>query len=85
MRQVLDTTNDTGNLESTAEDEISLQHQPMLLNAMQTAQLLGLSRSSVYELMNAGRLRSVRIGASRRVRHTDLVDFVKGLENVETF
>ena len=85
MQQPLDTTNGARNPKSTAEVEISFEHRPMLMNAIETAQLLGLSRSSVYELMNAGRLPSVRIGASRRIRHTDLVDFVNGLEEIETF
>jgi excisionase family DNA binding protein len=53
---------------------------PMLFTAVEAAEQLGISRSTIYALMNCGRLRSVRIGAARRIRHHDLVDFVNELE-----
>jgi excisionase family DNA binding protein len=53
---------------------------PMLFTAMEAAEQLAISRSTIYGLMNCGRLRSVRIGAARRIRRQDLVEFVNELE-----
>jgi excisionase family DNA binding protein len=53
---------------------------PMLFTAVEAAEQLGISRSTIYGLMNCGRLRSVRIGAARRIRCQDLVAFVNELE-----
>ena len=40
---------------------------PLLLTVNQAAQLLGIGRSTLYELIDAGELRSVKVGASRRI------------------
>ena len=39
----------------------------LLLTPVEAAQVLGIGRSTVYELMRAGQLESVHIGACRRV------------------
>jgi excisionase family DNA binding protein len=44
----------------------------LLLRVPEVAHRLGVSRAKVYELMSAGRLRSVRIDGCRRVRVRDL-------------
>jgi excisionase family DNA binding protein len=44
--------------------------------------MLGIGRSTVYELIYAGRIRSVKIGSSRRIRRGDLDDFVRDLTEV---
>jgi excisionase family DNA binding protein len=44
------------------------------------ARALGIGRTKVYELIRCGALRSVRVGGSRRVPMTALVEFVKRLE-----
>ncbi len=46
----------------------------------EAAWLLGVSRSRIYELLNAGDLPSVKIGRSRRIPRQALVDFVAELE-----
>jgi excisionase family DNA binding protein len=53
---------------------------PMLFTAEQVAQVLGVGRTTVYGLLSRGQLPSVRIGASRRIRRRDLVEFVNELE-----
>jgi excisionase family DNA binding protein len=53
---------------------------PMLFTAIEAAEQLGISRSTIYALMNCGRLRSVRIGTARRICRQDLVEFVNQLE-----
>jgi excisionase family DNA binding protein len=40
---------------------------PLLLTVNQAAELLGIGRSTVYELIDAGELISVKRGASRRI------------------
>jgi excisionase family DNA binding protein len=42
--------------------------------------MLRLGRSKLYELMAAGKLRSVKIGGSRRIPATALAEFVAALE-----
>jgi excisionase family DNA binding protein len=57
--------------------------EPILLTLKETAAALRLGRSKLYELMAAGKLRSVRIGGSRRIPATALAEFVAALEAEE--
>ena len=50
----------------------------------EVAQRLGLSRSTVYELMAAGRLRAVRIGVAVRIPTAELERFVRELATGRT-
>jgi len=52
---------------------------PRLLTVRQAAQVLGLGRSTVYELIAAGELETVSIGRSRRVPLDALRAFVAAL------
>lgn len=45
----------------------------------EAAELLSICRRTCYELMTSGRLRSVKLGRRRLVRHSDLVCFVESL------
>ena len=49
---------------------------PILLTPTEAAQVLGIGRSKLYELMQAGVVESVRIGSCRRVPADALVDLV---------
>ncbi|MGH8973759.1 MAG: excisionase family DNA-binding protein [Acidimicrobiia bacterium] len=51
----------------------------LLLTPEEAAERLSVGRSRVFELISSGRLRSVRIGASRRIPADALVDFVNAL------
>ena len=55
-------------------------HGQLLFTVVEVAKILNLSRTKVYELLYAGELASVKIGASRRVRRVDLERFVSNLE-----
>ena len=57
--------------------------EPFLITVAEVAYSLSLSRTKVYELLYAGELPSVKIGASRRVRRTDLEKFVSNHELTE--
>jgi len=50
----------------------------LLLTIIEASQVLAISRSKLYGLLNSGHLPSVHIGRSRRIRMTDLEDFVNG-------
>ena len=53
--------------------------EALLLKVPEVATRLGLSRAKVYELMSSGALLSVRVDGCRRVRASDLTEFVAGL------
>jgi excisionase family DNA binding protein len=48
----------------------------LLLTLKEASEVLAISRSKLYGLLNSGDLPSVYIGRSRRLRMTDLEDFV---------
>lgn len=52
---------------------------PILLTPVEAARALGIGRSKLYELLQAGVLESVRIGACRRIPATALSDLVANL------
>lgn len=45
------------------------------------AQILGVSRATIYNLMNAGEIPSVKIGRCRRIRHEALIAYLDRLES----
>jgi excisionase family DNA binding protein len=55
----------------------------LLLTAEEAAQALGVGRSTVFRLMQAGELRGVRIGHSRRFAREEVEAFVAKLREVE--
>lgn len=53
--------------------------EKLLLTAEEAAELLGIGRSKVYQLMAGGVLRSVKVGRCRRIPRKAIVDFVESL------
>jgi excisionase family DNA binding protein len=51
----------------------------LLLRPEEVAQALNVGRSTVFELMCTGELRSVKIGALRRVPTDAVTEFLEGL------
>ena len=51
----------------------------LLLTVEETARELRIARRRVFAMIQDGRLPSVKIGRSRRVRSTDLAEYVAGL------
>jgi excisionase family DNA binding protein len=45
---------------------------------------MSISRSKVYELINNGKLNSLRIGRSRRISTNQIQTFINNLEKVGT-
>jgi excisionase family DNA binding protein len=57
-----------------------LQQPPLLVKIEQGAQLLGISRSKMYQLVAEARIRAVHIDRSARLSVQSLVDFCESLE-----
>lgn len=51
-----------------------------LLRPEEVAEALGVGRTKVFELIRTGELRSVKLGAARRVSATALAEYVAELE-----
>ena len=52
----------------------------LLLRPEEVAQALGVGRTTVFELIRAGELRSVKIGKSRRIPTDAVREYVDGLD-----
>ncbi len=50
--------------------------QPLLVNIATAAELLAISRSTIYELIWQGELQPIHIGRSVRLTHDELQSFV---------
>lgn len=57
----------------------SPRHPPLLLRVPDVCEQLGLSRAAVQRLLTAGTVPSVTVGRSRRVRYSDLQQYVESL------
>lgn len=54
--------------------------EKLLFTPNEAAVVLGIGRSTFYELLRAGRIRSVRIGSCRRIPADALAHFVETLQ-----
>lgn len=62
--------------ESTTEEAFVTR---LLLTPTEAAQALGIGKSKLYELMRAGAVESVRIGAARRIPADALESYIRTL------
>jgi excisionase family DNA binding protein len=53
---------------------------PFMFNPRDTAKILSISRSRVYQLLKSGDLESVQIGRSRRISQDQLIRYINKLE-----
>ena len=61
--------------------DLKMKRERELLTVEETADILNLSRSRVYELLASERLPSIRIGRSRRIRLIAIQEFITSLED----
>ena len=54
-----------------------------LYSPIEAARVMGVSRSTIYNLLNDGKLGSVHIGKSRRISSTHMIQFVENLEGAQ--
>ena len=59
-------------------DDLSAESD-VLLTASEAAKILGIGRSKLYELMARGSIRSVKLDRCRRLRRSDVHQFIRGL------
>jgi len=57
-----------------------MQDIKLLYRVPEVAEALGISRAKVYQLIQSGALRSVKIDSSRLIRSADLLEFVADLD-----
>ena len=57
--------------------ETPIQQTEKLLKATDLAEILNISRSMSYRIIQRGEIRSVSIGSAKRVRPVDLIDFIE--------
>jgi excisionase family DNA binding protein len=53
--------------------------QALLHTPEETAEILSIGRSRVFDLLRKGSLRSVKIGASRRIPDSAITEFIESL------
>jgi excisionase family DNA binding protein len=61
------------------QPDVTLRAAPLLLTILETAALLSVGRTTVYELIGAGELETVHIGRSVRVPADALRRYISGL------
>jgi excisionase family DNA binding protein len=54
----------------------AIRELPLLISIERVGEELGVGRSTLYELFQAGKLSSVKVGRRRLVRRDDLLRFV---------
>lgn len=59
------------------QNQVFFSEKKYLLTVLETAKYLGLSRSMIYNLMESGKLRYVKIGAARRVPRQCCQEFIE--------
>lgn len=64
---------------SVVPDEPAPRTPGEVLTVEEVSKLMGVGRTSVYELIRTGALESFQIGRLRRVRHRDLRKYLDGL------
>lgn len=52
----------------------------LILTVEETADLLKVGRTTVYDLIKTGKLRSIMIGRLRRIRHLDIVAYLHHID-----
>lgn len=57
-----------------------MQDMKLLYRVPEVADALGVSRAKIYQLIQSGTLKSVKIDSSRLIRSTDLLEFVAELD-----
>ncbi|MGD0692722.1 MAG: helix-turn-helix domain-containing protein [Acidimicrobiales bacterium] len=73
-----------GQSDSSDTDEMDrplLWKDLQLFTVAEVSHLLGIGRSKVYELLYKDELKSVKIGGSRRIRYSDLGEYIRYLDD----
>jgi excisionase family DNA binding protein len=55
--------------------------EPLLCSIENTTRILGVSRTTVYQLVKEGRLRQVKVGRRALITSRSIIDYVDGLSS----
>ena len=67
-------------LQSGAElSGLAVRGQTLLVTVEEAARLLGIGRTTMFELIGSGKVKSIRLGRRRLIARTSLESFVDGL------
>ena len=55
----------------------SVDELPLVMCVPQLAKLLGIGRNAAYEIVNSGRIRSVKIGRTIRIPKSAVIEFIE--------
>ena len=69
-------------LPALGDKAVVLYAEKLLYRAEEAAACLGVSRTKIYELIQAGVLPAVKVDGCRRVRRDDLRAFVESLREI---
>jgi excisionase family DNA binding protein len=69
-------------LPALGDKAVVLYAEKLLYRAEEAAECLGVSRTKIYELIQAGVLPAVKVDGCRRVRRDDLRAFVESLREI---
>jgi excisionase family DNA binding protein len=58
-----------------------IMSSPLLYTVPQITEMLSIGRTAAYELIKSGRLRSVKIGNSRRIPAVALDEFLESIQD----
>ncbi len=58
-----------------------MDEEPRWLRAEQVAEMLGIARTRVYELMASGAIKSIKLGRNRRVEVGEVTAFIERLRS----
>jgi len=68
-----------------AKRELSIIHEKLAYTIEEAAELLSLSRTQLYRLIEVEELPTVKVGKSRRITFAQLESFVRKLEQENGF
>lgn len=49
---------------------------PLVVTVSEAAKIMGIGKNTVYELVNSGQLKSIRVGRQIRINHQELLKFL---------
>ena len=64
-------------MKSIDRKSLSTDEIPKLLNVLEAASILNIGTSTLYQLIQSGELRCVRMGRSVRIDPSDLLQFIE--------
>jgi excisionase family DNA binding protein len=68
----------------TAKKQLTLEDLPDIISVQQVADFLGVSKNTLYSWCNTGELTSFKIGNTRRIRKSVLLNWIEQKERQQS-